>query len=292
MFTFKKLYSEGEVSQEYNVKVKFYSNGEIELKEYLSDISRKNEGFEKPLSEDIVQNSEGKTKRKYENDSGFYEIRRDSLSRSRQLLIDYAVQNSCEWHSFVTLTFKENVTDLSEANNKLENWVRQIRRKFPGFMALGVPEFQKRGAVHYHFLTNLYVGSECLPEQEENSRKYDVLYWNHGFTSAFDLKLMDDKFNCALYITAYLYKDIDDRLFGRKKVLRIGNLRKPDVFFLKQNDKKYKEAMTYIKEKGYLINRRLVWPTDNKFQIPANVGKVCIKDQEDYNIVREKISEK
>lgn len=272
---------------EYNVKAKFYDNGEIELKEYLSNISRKKEFFE-----ELNSVSESKPKRKREDDSEFYEIRRDSLSRSRQLLIDYAVQNSCDWHSFITLTFRENVTDLSEANNKLENWIRQIRRKYPDFMALGVPEFQKRGAVHYHFLTNLYVGGDCLPEQEDSPGKYDVLYWNHGFTSAFDLKLMDDKFNCALYITAYLYKDIDNRLFGRKKVLRIGKLRKPDIFFLKQNDEEYKEAMSYIKEKGYLTDRRLVWPTDSKFQIPMYVNKAQVDNQEDYNIVKEKISKK
>lgn len=281
------MYSEGEAFQEYNVKVKFYSNGEIETREYLADISKKIEYFEEVNSE-----STGKPKRKHSDESEYFEIRRDSLSRSRQLLIDYAVQNSSDWHSFVTLTFKENVTDLSEANNILENWIRQIRRKYPEFKALGVPEFQKRGAVHYHFLTNLFVGGECLPLQDQSEDKYDVLYWKHGFSSAFDLKLMDDKFNCALYITWYLYKDIDDRLFGRKKVLRVGKLKKPDVFFLKQNDKEYKEAMSYIKEKGYLTDRRLVWPTDSKFQIPMHVNKAQIDNQDDYNIVKEKISKK
>ncbi len=282
------MYSDAEISQEYNVKVKFYENGEIELKEYLSNISRKKSKY----FEELKEESESKPKKKYTDDSEFYEIRRDSLSRSRQLLIDYAVQNSSDWHSFVTLTFRENVSDLSVANKFLENWVRSMRRRFPEFMALGVPEFQKRGAVHYHFLTNLFVGSDALPLQEKTTDKYDVLFWDKGFTSAFDLKLMDDKFNCALYITFYLYKDIDNRFFGRKKVLRVGSLKKPDVAYLKANDEEYKEAMSYIKEKGYLIDRRLVWPTDGKFQIPAYVNKARIDDQEDYSIVKTKICKK
>lgn len=290
LFTFKRLYSDAEISHEYNVKVKFYSNGEMEVKEYLSNIFRKDSFFEE-VSDDSGSLKKPKRKREEES-SEYYEIRRDSLSRSRQLLIDYAVQNSADWHSFVTLTFRENVSDLSVANKCLENWVRSMRRRFPDFMALGVPEFQKRGAVHYHFLTNLFVGSEALPLQEKAKDKYDVLFWDKGFTSAFDLKLMDDKFNCALYITSYLYKDVDNRLFGRKKVLRVGSLKKPDIAYLKANDDEYKEAMSYIKEKGYLIDRRLVWPTDGKFQIPAYVNKTHIKDQEDYSIVKTKICKK
>ena len=46
--------------------------------------------------------------------------------------------------------------------------------------------------------------------------------------------------------------------------------------------------MSYIKRKGYLIDRRLVWPTDRKFQIPVYVNKAQVDNQEDYNIVKKK----
>ena len=58
---------------------------------------------------------------------------------------------------------------------------------------------------------------------------YDVKYWKYGFTSAFDLKLADDRFNVSLYVCKYLYKDIDSRLFGRKKIMHSRNLQLPKV---------------------------------------------------------------
>ena len=58
---------------------------------------------------------------------------------------------------------------------------------------------------------------------------YDVRFWKYGFTSAFDLKLADDRFNVSLYVCKYLYKDIDSRLFGRKKIMHSRNLNLPKV---------------------------------------------------------------
>ena len=108
----------------------------------------------------------------------------------------YAIENSNYFKSFVTLTFKANLSDINIANKIFQTWVRQVKRVYPEFMYLGVPEYQKRGAVHYHILTNIEVGTKLLPFQiDKNNRLYDAKYWNYGYSSAFDLKTTDDNFN-------------------------------------------------------------------------------------------------
>ena len=69
-------------------------------------------------------------------------IRSDSLSRSRSSLIDLAYANYTTWHSFVTLTFAENLTDVRDANKRFNTWVTQVRRKKSDFKYIAVPEFQ------------------------------------------------------------------------------------------------------------------------------------------------------
>ena len=66
---------------------------------------------------------------------------------------------------FLTLTFAENVTDIDYANKKFSYYVDQVRRVYKDFRYLCIPEFQKRGAVHYHLLTNIDVDSELVPRR-------------------------------------------------------------------------------------------------------------------------------
>ena len=46
-------------------------------------------------------------------------------------------------------------------------------------------------------------------------------YWNYGFASVFDLK----GFNVVGYISKYMTKDIDDRLYDHRRYLYSNNLK-------------------------------------------------------------------
>lgn len=236
----------------YNVKFKVSSNGTLQTKHYKSNKYKDLHVY------DDDEKCQKKGRIAVDNLDDRATIRQDSLSRSRNLVIDYACENEAIWKSFITLTFKNNVTDVSLANKTFANWRRQMTRfcKQNGFefSYLCVPEFQKRGAVHYHMLTNLEVNSIYLPLQEDKENMYDVRYWRQGWSSAFDIiHDTDDKFNVALYITKYLYKDLDNRLLGYTRVLKSNNLKKPNEFYLLTNSDTYKRAMNFIKEKGYNI---------------------------------------
>ena len=53
----------------------------------------------------------------------------------------------------VTLTYRDNFTDLSGAYRHYSSFIQSLRSKYgKAFKYICVPEFQKRGAVHFHAL--------------------------------------------------------------------------------------------------------------------------------------------
>ena len=287
--------SKEEVSVFYDGKITVCSNGHVRAKKYRKPMEKIKNGYESvelkkpPLKSPKGLKSEPKEK----------VIDRWSLTRTRDKLIAYASENESLWKSFVTLTFRENITDLTEANRLFKIYIMQLKRMNPDFAYLCVPEFQKRGAVHYHMLTSLECGKDIParepintwnPEHKKNYTLYfyDLPFWNHGFSSAEDLKAFDDKFNCALYIMKYLFKDIDNRLWGRKKILKSNNLKSPETYYL--NSETFNQAMEYIKQKGYQVNVYDFEPLE-RFQIPSTIYSVKDKlSQADCNMITGRLS--
>lgn len=83
------------------------------------------------------------------------------------------------------------------------------------FVYLAVIEFQKRGAVHYHFLCNLpFIKSKEIEK-----------IWGHGFIKIRKIKHVT---NLGAYFCKYLHKDMTDkRLFGKKKYFCSENIERP-----------------------------------------------------------------
>ena len=231
----------------YDVKIKQYKSGEMEMVKYSKPIYR---NLIEPEEKPLVKPKGKKSK------EGL--IRDDNLSRSFKILIDLAIENSREWKSFLTLTFKENVNDIDKANLEFKKGIRKLTASYPGLKYLCVPEFQKRGAVHYHLLVNVPVGHESLPVREEKTlynlktnrttkiNSYDFPWWPHGYSSAFDLTTTDEKFSVAAYMTKYFWKDIDNRLFGRRKVMYSKNLEKPKEVHISENSQEMANYLEYI----------------------------------------------
>ena len=113
---------------------------------------------------------------------------------------------------FMTLTFAENITDLKEANYIFNQFIKRISYKYGDFEYLAVPEFQKRGAVHYHLLCKLPFAK--VAELQE--------IWGQGFIK---INKIDDVNNVGAYVSKYLTKDMfDERTFGKKKFFRSQSL--------------------------------------------------------------------
>jgi hypothetical protein len=91
---------------------------------------------------------------------------RSSVNRSRSRLRRIVFVNFYAWKDkngytipskFLTLTFKENIQDLKSANRHFTKFVQKINYDFRSSIIgslkyVCVPEFQKRGAIHYHLV--------------------------------------------------------------------------------------------------------------------------------------------
>jgi len=153
-----------------------------------------------------------------------------NILRSKFGLQRLVKANEKEFKTFITLTFAENITDLDYANYCFNIFCKQVRRLKPDFKYVCVPEFQRRGAVHYHLLTNLDINNDVniiIPQKDTNNQ-YDVRFWKHGFTSVFPLY----NINVVGYISKYMTKDIDNRLFGRKRYFYSQNLKRPKEYLI------------------------------------------------------------
>ena len=285
----------------HDVKLKVYNDGTVVLKNYKKSIYS-------DLQLEVLDSSlsSGRIALKDLIKDDTKSIRLDSLYRSCDLIIDYACENNV-WRSFITLTFDPNkynfIDDLSCANRYFRSWREQVAKKCKNlgfeFMYLGVPEFQKNGNVHYHILTNIPCDSLLIPKREikalwnpsekkyTNLLYYDLPYWNFGYSTAFDIiSDTDDKFNVALYITKYLYKDIDNRLYGHTRVFKSNNLKKPNVYKLSSSSDTYKNTINYLKEKGYdILNFYEVEPSqENPYIIPSTT--ITYKSQNNNSILK------
>ena len=183
-------------------------------------------------------------------------IEEKNIIRSKLECQRLAKANMEEWKSFITLTFKENVTDIRFANKRLRFFIDKVKRVYNNFKYICIPEFQKRGAVHYHLLTNIGINDEKLVfEQENNKRFKHIKYWLDGFTSVEPLK--GDVKKIIGYIAKYMTKDIDNRLFNCHRYFYSRNLNKPIISYL---DLSKEENLNYINT--LLSNKKIIYKNE------------------------------
>lgn len=140
---------------------------------------------------------------------------RFSVYRTRERIRRLILANFDNHSKFITLTFRENMTDLDEAHVRFKRFIQRMRYKYQGFKYLAVVEFQERGAVHYHMISDLpFI---------KNKELADI--WKQGFVKINDISHVD---NVGAYMIKYMAKDLaDKRLSGRKAYLYSKGLEKP-----------------------------------------------------------------
>ena len=141
---------------------------------------------------------------------------------------------------FLTLTFKENIQDIQQANYEFMKFIKRLNyhcygTKKSNLKYTCVVEFQKRGAIHYHVI--IY----NMPYVKAN----DIAnVWGNGFIK---INKIDDIDNVGAYVAEYLGqaekgqgKDVaDDRLQGKKSYFSSRGLFKP----VEITDKKIVDAV-------------------------------------------------
>lgn len=201
----------------------------------------KDKNLEKFKFENPIVVFASKPKKRPKKNQELKKIELKNINRSKFEMLRLVKTNEEEFRTFITLTFADNVKSIEEANYYFDIWRTKIKSIKKDFKYICVPEFQKRGAVHYHLLTNLeieksysYVRRNKILEtkliilQKGKKKQYDVKYWSQGFSSVFNLR----DINVVGYISKYMNKEIDNRLWGRRRYLYSLNLKKPNIIQL------------------------------------------------------------
>lgn len=242
--------------QGYDTKFIVYKNGLIKLRK-----------FKQPIFN--VSNLNRKSRSSSHEEGN---ISRESLSRTRRNIIDTIACNEEKFVSFITLTFAENITDPKIAYSYLRKFLRRVKdymkKHDKEFYYIFIPEIQKRGAIHFHGLTNIELGSSIIPQRKKLKVRskgkcrileyYDIPFWSEtirsekysktennslGYSTAIAIKKEFEEFSIGLYMSKYLTKDMSNVFFGCQKVLKSRNLFSPIVHKLTTTKQKEKDMI-------------------------------------------------
>jgi hypothetical protein len=186
--------------------------------------------YEKPVLKQLGERAEGSNSGRSVDASEVDQERhrKDTLQRARAKVRRLINANAYQWFNekgkaykpvFLTLTYADNMTDVSQGNKDLRGFIKRLSYMVHGgqegcLKYLAVPEFQERGAVHYHLVIfNLpYTDKELIASR-----------WGHGFI---DIRLIDQVTNVGAYISKYMTKTEDERLKGRRCFLSSSTTRR------------------------------------------------------------------
>lgn len=186
-----------------------------------------------------------------------------NIIRSKLECQRIAKANINEWQTFITLTFADNIQDVKVANKRFKYFIDKVRRVKPDLKYLCITEFQKRGAIHYHMLSNINIKDNSLIYSQEGNPKFKhIKFWNEGFDSIEVMK--GDVKKIIGYISKYMTKDIDNRLFSHRRYFYSQNLQQPKASFVdlsKELDKDFYKKI--IQDKDLIYQNEYVNPYDN-----------------------------
>jgi len=152
--------------------------------------------------------------------------RRDNVERLKKAFVRLVLSNlgGTETPLFFTFTMVE-VVRVERAYRLFTECISRLRRVYgKHFRYIAVPEFQKRGAVHFHAL---FWGFK--EKTIENERMYRTIQniWARGYV---DCIYTDGSPKLAFYVAKYMQKALyDKRLLGQKSYCASRNVRRPIV---------------------------------------------------------------
>ncbi|WP_243153487.1 rolling circle replication-associated protein [Senegalia massiliensis] len=125
---------------------------------------------------------------------------------------------------FMTLTFRDNIKDVSYTNKELKKFIKRLnynlyKTKKHHLKYLAVWEKQKRGAIHYHIIFFDFPYIEAIKLEQ---------IWSQGFIKINKIDV-DSKDNRGRYVSKYFSKDIDEKDYKQKAFFKSQNLILPEI---------------------------------------------------------------
>ncbi len=161
-----------------------------------------------------------------------------SMNRSKNNLMDILKSN--EFNFFVTLTFDKTKIDRLDDNKTRKaftQWANNITRNLPNLIYVAVPEYHKKGGLHFHLLIGGAsvedLGLEDSGKRVKSGRCkgqiiFNVSKWNRkGFSTATEIL---DTNAVKFYLSKYLTKSkVDPRFYNKKRFYVSRNIKRPQV---------------------------------------------------------------
>jgi len=155
---------------------------------------------------------------------------------------------------FLTLTFRE-VVDIDQGYKSLTKFGLKLRKQFgPSLAWISVPEYQKRGAIHFHIL--VFGLADEFVDTERKTRLIAGL-WGNGFV---DLVPTDGAPQIASYMAKYMGKAMGDyRLLGKKAYSATRNVLRPVSL---SSDCSIRSAWDYFRDEIGAVDKSVVLERD------------------------------
>ena len=129
--------------------------------------------------------------------------------RARTCIRRHIMGSACD--RMLTLTYRENFSDRDLADQQVSALLRIIKRWHKGIGYLAVPEYQKRGAIHWHIALNTRV------EATRVRKAWNKILEKSGLSGNINLQYFPSAAKQAAYLAKYVSKDMDDPNRGTRK---------------------------------------------------------------------------
>jgi len=157
--------------------------------------------------------------------------RKDNAERARSAFARLVIANLSgkENPLFVTFTYARNQKSLDIGYADFNYCIKNLRKAYGKvFSYIAVPEFQRRGAVHFHTLFWSLPSTQLLQERQSYNLSPELSkHWRYGFVY---LKATDGNEKLGYYLSKYMAKAFQDKnLSGHKSYVCSRNVLRPIV---------------------------------------------------------------
>lgn len=213
--------------------------------------------------EDSLKNGGGAKRENNDKQSMNTAVLSKSIRRAKTTIRRKCLSMEC--NRMLTLTFRENVQDIDQAWTKFKYFIKLMHWRYKEFKYVAVPEYQKRGAVHFHLAVRGYYDYNTV--RRLWLRAAGQSQGNIDFTKKKSGKELRNPSKIAGYIAKYLNKD-ESVEFNRKRYSSGGKIELPVplIGWLSIGDATVYHLCTLL-ERLTRKSVRTIWESEGRFPI-------------------------
>ena len=192
----------------------------------------------------------------YKNEKSYF----DSTHRTKDKFYSFGLCNT--WNYFCTFTVSVKEFESTDEATKYywQVFRQKLQRKFPSIKILAVPEYHKKGNLHFHALLGSCDLSQLLTAAIKRKGKqiYNLSLWNKGFSTVVKIDTFDTETQqkTVSYLIKYLTK-AGYIGYNKKKYYHTVNLNQKNVDYRYINPSSFNNVKPYKTTDKMTVYR---WP--------------------------------